>query len=330
MTTGNHSTETPSMQSASSPVGRELIITRIIDAPRELVFKAWTDPEQLAKWWGPKYFTNPLCELDLRPGGPILIHMAGPDGVIYPMKGMFQEIVAPERLVFSSSALEDEAGNAQMEALSTVTFEDQGGKTKLTLQEVVVRSTPAAEWALSGMEEGWNQSLDKLAEEVQGSKGDTTMGKTNFVIEPGKQEIVITRVFDAPRELVFKAFTDPTSLPQWWGPRNLTTIIDKMELRPGGVWRYVSHEADGTAYGFHGVYHDVVWPERLVQTFEFEGTPGHVSLDTATFEEQDGKTKLTAKSVFQSLADRDAMVQSGMQEGSSEGMDRLAELVEKA
>ena len=268
--------------------------------------------------------------LDVRPGGAILIHMAGPDGVVYPMKGMFHEIVEPERLVFASSAVEDEEGNPQLETLSTATFDDQGGKTKLTLRVAVVRSTPAAEWALAGMEEGWNQSLDKLTEEVQGSKGETTMGKTNFVIEPGKQEIVITRVFDAPRELVFKAYTDPDAIPQWWGPRRLTTIVDELELRPGGAWRYINRNPDGSEFQFHGVYHDIVSPERLVYTFEFEGVPGHVSLETVTFEEQDGRTKMTNHAVFQSLADRDAMVQSGMQEGASEGMDRLAELVEKA
>jgi uncharacterized protein YndB with AHSA1/START domain len=166
MTTGNHNTETPTISAASSPVGQELIITRIIDAPRDLVFKAWTDPKQVAKWWSPKYFTNPVCELDVRPGGAILIHMAGPDGTVYPMKGMYQEIVEPERLVFASSAVEDDAGNPALETLSTVTFEDQGGKTQLTLRVAVVRSTSAAEWALAGMEEGWNQSLDKLVEQV--------------------------------------------------------------------------------------------------------------------------------------------------------------------
>jgi uncharacterized protein YndB with AHSA1/START domain len=165
MTQTNHSTQTTDVMSAASSFdGRELVITRIFDAPRDLVFKAWTDPKHMAQWFGPRMFTTPVCELDARPGGAILIHMRGPDGVVYPMKGVFQEVVAPERLVFTSSAFENEQGNPVFETLNTVTFEDQGGKTKLMLQSVVVKSVPEVQGALDGMEEGWNQSLDKLAE----------------------------------------------------------------------------------------------------------------------------------------------------------------------
>jgi len=139
---------------------------RIFDAPRELVFKAWTDPKHLAQWWGPNGFTNPVCELDVRPGGGILIHMTGPDGVVIPGKGVFHEIVVPERLVFTTSAFEDEAGNPRLEVLNTVTFAEHNGKTKLTLQAVVVKSVPEVAVALAGMEEGWSQSLGRLAEEL--------------------------------------------------------------------------------------------------------------------------------------------------------------------
>ncbi len=158
------------LQATTRPEGgtlltnRELVITRTFDAPRELVFKAWTQPEQVARWWGPKDFTNPVCELDLRPGGAINIHMRGPDGTLYPMKGIFEEIIEPERLVMSSSAVEDAEGQPQLETLSTITFTEDNGKTKLTLQVVVVKATSIAAQALAGMEEGWNQSLDRLAE----------------------------------------------------------------------------------------------------------------------------------------------------------------------
>ncbi len=148
---------------AQKPASPALVITRVFDAPRELVFKAWTDPKQVAQWWGPNGFTNPVCELDGRPGGAIRIDMRGPDGVIYPMKGVFHEIVEPERLVFTSSALEDEEGNPQLAVLTTVTFAEHNGKTKLTLQAVVVKSGPAAAGALAGMEQGWRESLDRLA-----------------------------------------------------------------------------------------------------------------------------------------------------------------------
>ncbi len=127
------------------------------------MFKVWTDPKHVAQWWGPNGFTNPVCELDVRPGGTIRIDMRGPDGVIYPMKGVFHEIVEPERLVFTSSALEDEKGNPQLVVLTTVTFAEVNGKTKLTLQADVVKSTPAAAGALAGMEQGWRESLGRLA-----------------------------------------------------------------------------------------------------------------------------------------------------------------------
>lgn len=156
------------------------------------------------------------------------------------------------------------------------------------------------------------------------------MAKTNITAEPGKQEIVITRVFDAPRELVFKTITDPSLVPQWWGPKRFTTTVDKMEVRPGGQWRFVQRDADGNEYAFRGVYHEIVSPERIVQTFEFEGMPGHVSLETVRLEAQGGKTKWTTTAVYQSVEDRDGMVQSGMEGGAIELMDRLAELVEKA
>lgn len=337
MTTANHNAEiaaAPSDANANSsvlaPDKRELTITRILDAPRELVFKAWTAPKHVAQWWGPKYFTNPVCELDVRPGGAIHIDMAAPDGAIYPMTGTFHEIVEPERLVFTGSAIEDEEGNPQLESLTTVILVEHEGKTKLTLHVVVTRATPASEGALAGMEEGWNQSLDKLTEHLDSQQGQTTHAGINFVAEPGRQEFVMTRVFDAPRDLVFKTYTDPNLITQWWGQRSNTLIVDTMDVRPGGMWRYVERDPDGNEYGFHGVYHDIVAPERVVYTFEFEGVPGHVLLSTVTFDEQDGKTKLTEQSVFQSVEDRDGMIQSGMEAGASESMDRLAELLAKA
>lgn len=158
-------------------------------------------------------------------------------------------------------------------------------------------------------------------------KGAATMAKTEYIIEPGTHEIVMTRVFDAPRELVFKAMTDPALVPNWWGPRDLTTTIDKMDVRPGGTWRFIQHDSAGNEFAFHGVYHLVNPPERVVDTFEFEGMPGHVAMQTLTLEEFEGKTRLVQRSVFQSVEDRDGMVQSGMEKGSSESMDRLAELL---
>jgi len=143
----------------------DLEITRVFDAPRELVFKAWTETSHMAQWWGPKGFTNPVCELDVRVGGAIRIHMRAPDGVVYPMTGVFQEIVEPERLVFVSSAL-DADGKSMFDILNTVLFAEQRGKTTLTLQARVISATALAPQYLKGMEMGWTQSLDRLAEKL--------------------------------------------------------------------------------------------------------------------------------------------------------------------
>lgn len=159
------------------------------------------------------------------------------------------------------------------------------------------------------------------------------MNKTKITAEPGKQEFFITREFDAPRELVFRAHADPKLYAQWVGPRGLTMTIEKYESRNGGSWRYISKDKDGNEYGFHGVNHEVLPPERLIGTFEFEGLPekGHVALNTARFEElPGGRTRLVIQSVFQSVADRDGMMQSGMEKGVNEGYERLDELLEKA
>jgi uncharacterized protein YndB with AHSA1/START domain len=144
---------------------REITLTRTFDAPRALVFKAWTDAEHLAQWWGPHGFTNPVCEIEARVGGAIRIDMRAPNGAVYRMKGEIREIVPPERLVFTNCALDD-AGNNVTEGLTTVTLVEEHGKTKLTLH---TRGAAMVEYAaayLKGMDIGWTQSLDRLAEAV--------------------------------------------------------------------------------------------------------------------------------------------------------------------
>ncbi len=153
------------------------------------------------------------------------------------------------------------------------------------------------------------------------------MTTTRIIAEPGIQQIEITREFDAPRELVFRAHTEPDLLVQWLGPRTYTMHVDRYEVRDGGTWRYVHRDADGAEYGFHGVFHGTPSVDGIVQTFEFEGAPGHVSLETLTFEDVDGRTRVGNVSVYQSVADRDAMVQSGMESGLNEGYERLDELI---
>ena len=154
--------------------------------------------------------------------------------------------------------------------------------------------------------------------------------KTEITAEPGKLEIWVTREFDAPRELVFEAHTDPELYVRWLGPRELKMTLERFEPRNGGIWRYIHEDPAGNKYAFHGVYHEVLAPERIIGTFEFEGLPetGHVILGTTKFEALPGnRTKLTSQSVFQSLADRDGMIRSGMERGVNDSYERLDELL---
>ncbi len=151
-----------------------------------------------------------------------------------------------------------------------------------------------------------------------------------IIAEPGKQESYLIREFDAPRELVFKAFNDPDLLTKWLGPKNMTMTIDYYEARSGGSYRYIHTNEKGNSYSFKGVIHELHPPELAMQTFEFEGLPGkgHVSLDTALFEELPGnRTKLTIHTIFRSVADRDGMMMSGMEKGVTEGFEKLDNLL---
>ncbi|HLZ57159.1 MAG TPA: SRPBCC family protein [Ktedonosporobacter sp.] len=160
-----------------------------------------------------------------------------------------------------------------------------------------------------------------------------TTNETKIVAEPGKQEFFIIREFEAPRELVFRAFTDPTMYVQWLGsPGSSTMTLESFEPEGNGKWRYILTNQKGDTHAFHGVYHEVIAPELIINTFEFEGLPekGHVCLETVRFEQlAGGRTRLASQSIFQSVADRDAMIQSGMDEGVYASYNRLAALLKK-
>jgi uncharacterized protein YndB with AHSA1/START domain len=153
------------------------------------------------------------------------------------------------------------------------------------------------------------------------------MTKTQITAEPGLPFIDVVREFDAPRELIYRAHIDPDLIVQWMGPRGYEMVVDSWDVRDGGTWRYTHRDGDGNEYGFHGVFHGPASPDVMVQTFEFEGAPGHVSLGSVAMEEHDGQTRVLVHSVYQSVEDRDAMIAGGMERGMSEGYERLDELV---
>jgi uncharacterized protein YndB with AHSA1/START domain len=185
---------------------KEMTMTRVIDVARDVVFRAWTDPAQVEKWWGPKDFTNPVCMVDARPGGEILIHMQAPDRTVYPMDGEFHEIVEPVKLVFTCAAL-DKQGNRLFEILNTVLFSDEDGKTKISLHAAISNITEEGRPYLDGMNDGWNQSFDRL--------NDLVSDKNRNEDRP----VTIKRIFNAPVENVWKAITDINQMRVWYFPQ---------------------------------------------------------------------------------------------------------------
>jgi uncharacterized protein YndB with AHSA1/START domain len=156
---------------------------------------------------------------------------------------------------------------------------------------------------------------------------DQQQAPTAVVTTPAEREIHIERVFDAPRDRVFAAFTDPELIPEWWGPHGTTTVVDRMDVRPGGDWRFVSRNSDGGESGFRGTFREVTPPERIVWTFEWEGMPGHVLVETVTFEDLGDRTMVITTSLFHTAEERDGMLSSGMERGMNETYARLDELL---
>ena len=319
------------MSSSFEPATRELVLTRIFDAPRRLVFRAWTQPEHVAQWWGPHEFTNPVCELDVRASGAIRIDMRGPDGTVHPMTGIYREVVEPERLVFTSAAL-DGSGRPLFEVLHTVTFAERGGRTTVRVQSRVLMTTPAGAPYLAGMEAGWSQSLERLGEHLvstRGTSGGVMIAGTDRVASTADREIVISRDFDAPRELVWEAWTTPEHVVQWWGPRGFTTTIETMDVRPGGVWKHVMHGPDGTDYPNKSMFTEVVKAERIAYSHGGGRTGARgVSFEaTWTFDALDrGATSVTLRQIFRTAKERDRIVKEyGAIEGGRQTLERLDE-----
>ena len=309
----------------------DLTITRVFNAPRELVFRAWTDAKHLAEWWGPNGFTNPVCELDPRTGGAIRIHMRAPNGVVYPMTGVFQEVSEPERLVFISSAL-DEKGSSMFDVLNTVTFVSERGKTAVTLQARVVKVTAVAPQYLQGMQAGWTQSLERLGahlDSVQRDGGRIHLATTSNTAD---REITTTKVFNAPLDVVWTMWTDPEHVAQWWGPRGFTTTIHDMDVRAGGEWRLVMHGPDGRDYLNRIIFREVLKPERLVyEHIPEKGSEPVRFQTTVTFAEQGAKTEVSVKMLFPSAAAREHVAKTyGAVEGLAQTLARLEEKLAKS
>ena len=434
--------------------GTEFVIIREFSAPRELVFKAWTDPKQLAQWWGPRGFTNPVCEWDVRPGGKIYDVMRGPDGTEHGMGGEFREIVPPEKLSFVCGALDDK-GRMIFELLHDATFTEKDGKTKLVLRSRVLRTTADANKYIGGFETGMTLSLERL-DELLTSKGETltverlleapvalvwrcittpedmvrwffdlkefkpqpgfefeftvehqgmtyrhlckvtevipqkklayiwrydghkgnslvtyelfaegnrtrlklthdgletfpdtpSFARKNFergwnsissalkdFVDNVEREIFVSRDFDAPRELLWEAMTNPKHVVNWWGPRGFTTTIETMDFRVGGDWKHVMRGPDGVEYPNHSVFKEIVKPEKIVYSHGGgrKGGRGVQFVSTWTFEDlAKNKTRVSIRMIFSTTDDRDFVVKEHKAiEGGKQTLERLGEYVRK-
>ncbi len=277
----------------TSAADREIVITRVVHAPRELVWEAWTNPKHVVRWWGPRGFTTTIHEMDVRPGGVWRHTMHGPDGTDYPNSSVFEKVEKPERIVYSHGGGKKGGPAAQFQA--TWTFEAQGDKTKVTMRGVfpsaAARDQVVKEY---GAIEGGKQTLERLEEQL------ATMS--------GGGEFVISRVFDAPRTLVWKAWTERERLMQWFGPKGFTMRVATLDLRPGGVFHYCLRSPDGHDMWGKFVYREIVAPERIVWVNSFSDEKGGLTrhplsektwplemFSTTTLTEHDSKTTVTVR-----------------------------------
>ncbi len=270
------------------PADRTLTTNRVFDAPRELVYRAWTDPTQFARWFPPDGFTA-VCELDVRAGGLIRVDMKGADPAlgpdfyekVFPGQGVYQEVVPNERLAFTFEAPGEE-GAPPLKLLMTVIFEDEGRKTKLSIYQTAETVADYKALIKIGASEGLRQSLDKLTKMLAEKGPDTTVSVTGRTLS-------LSRVFDAPRDLVWKAYTDPAHVVKWMFANDWEAPFAETDLRPGGKFRIGMRPADHSEEGFvfEGTYSEIVRPERIVQAI------GDGRVMKTTFEDVGGKTRLT-------------------------------------
>lgn len=274
----------------------------------EQVFDAWTDVSLLTHWWGPEGFTNPVCEFEARAGGGIRIDMRGPDGVVYPMTGAVEEIEAPRKLVFTSVALDD-TGRAMFKVRTFVEFAERGGRTLLSLRAHVIEKTSAAAQHLAGMEAGWAQSLARL---------DALLGSLS--------DIITTRVFQAPRAVLFEAFRNPEQLANWWGPKGFSNTFEIFEPRPGGKWRFTMHGPNGAAYPNTKDFIAVIPDERII--FKHID-PTHGFRMTMIYADEADGTRLTWRMRFDSAEESEKLADA-IAGKNEENFDRLEEHLMKS
>jgi uncharacterized protein YndB with AHSA1/START domain len=293
----------------TTPSDRELVITRTFDAPRWLVFDAMTRPEHLVHWWGLRGSTLVVCEVDLRVGGAWHYVVRGADGVDHGFSGVYQELTPPERIV-STEGYDPLPGH---DYLVTATFDERDGKTYLTSHLRYKSKEDRDGHVNSGMEGGMQQTYQRLDEHLAQQLAS-------------RRTVVITRLFDAPRELVWKAWTDPNHLMRWWGPEGFTSPAATIDLRVGGKYHFAMRSPEGQDFWSTGYYREIVPNERLVCTDSFSNAQGDIVsptehgmgadvptefLVTVTLEDVGGKTRMTLTHIGLPAGEMEAMTVQG-------------------
>jgi uncharacterized protein YndB with AHSA1/START domain len=306
-----------SLEKNAETSDRELVFTRLLDAPIGVVFDAWTNPVHLPHWWGPKGFTTTIEEMDVRPGGVWRLTMHGPDGRDYRNRIVFQEVEKPYRLVYRH---EPEAGSEPVRAETTVTFTNDHGKTRVVLR-MLFPSAAERDHVVNTYhaEEGFEQTLTRLIEHLG------RMAEEN-------RHLAIKRVLDAPRDLVFKAWIDAKHLAQWWGPKGFTNPLCEVDVRPGGKILIQMRSPEGVEYPVRGSFVEIVEPERLVFRLlvnEADESARFEVLNTATFVESgESETELTLEVRVMSAGERARGSLAGARMGWTQSLERLAMLIE--
>lgn len=297
-----------------------LKITREFDAPRDMVWRAWTEADALMRWYCPKGFTVLFAQNDLRVGGKWRSGMRAPDGSEYIHHGVYHVIDKPQRLIFTHGWEKNELEPAA-DTVITIMLTEKDGKTTMVFEQVGFANTDSRD----SHNAGWSGAFDNMSAMITGNDQLTT-----------DNQIVVSRIIQAPRSLVFKAFSDPEYIRNWWGPRGFTTTTKSMDFRNGGTWRYTMHGPDGTDYPNRIKYLYIHEPDCLIYKHDNDGTEDfepidfHTTITLEAFGPDGAQTKITLRSVFPSTEARDLVSKKyGAVEGGIEHVTRLAEYLAK-
>lgn len=330
-------TTAPTNDQASGPASRELTFTRDFNAPRDLVFRLWTDAEHISNWWGPNGFTTTTYQMDVRPGGVWRFTMHGPDGTDYANSIVYREVIEPEYLKYDHYAGD---ATAPPHFHATVSFTSTESKTRVTLNLLFPSVEEFNNARAHGAVEGGQQTLARFEQLLAKSLAeDSTLAEPALaepvLADPALYDLFITRVFDAPRKLVYEAFSNPEHAKKWMGPRGFTATHFEQDARPGGSWRACLHQTgewgDQTYPDLWqgGIFKEIVPPERIVYTFAWEGQGGQSTretLITIRFTQVEGdRTRMDFhQAFFDSLGERD-----GHNTGWNSSFDRLNDYVKE-